>query len=104
MWEMVELSLRHHTEIKHGIVLPQTQGVDVGGRGAIGIREVFYTGTEVGGLPGRRITGKEKQPRETERTLHVLALEVERGNYTGGTRTTAKMRSLRGAYISITAD
>ena len=48
---------------------------------------LFSAGTEVGGMTGRWMNEKGKQPRETQRKFHVSALEGEGGNFTGGTRT-----------------
>ena len=45
---------------------------------------VFSTGTEVGGLPGRRRNRKFEQPRNTYKALHVSAIEGKCGDYTGG--------------------
>ena len=101
---IVESSLLHHMDRMHGIFLPQTRGVNVGEWVAGYICGVFSAGTEVGGVTGRQITGDIAKPRETQRTLYVLALEVEGGNCTGGTRTTDKMQSLWDAYASGAAD
>ena len=57
-------------------------------------------GTEVGGVPGRRMLVEGEKPRETQRTLHVSELLKKGGNYTGGNGTTARMKYLWGAYIS----
>ena len=93
-----------------GILTPSPHGentwdgpdTDLGGRhwkkGAGDIHCVFSTVTEVHDMHCRWMPRKGKQPRETHRTLHVLTLEGEYGDYKGGTRTTATMRSLWDAY------
>ena len=58
------------------------------------IRGVLSMGTDICVLNVRRMNSKGEQPRGTQRTLHVSALEVEVGNYTEGTRTNSAMLSL----------
>ena len=76
----------------HGDNIRYSPIIDPGGirrrRGDGDIRGVFFAGTEVGGMTGRRMPGKGKQPRDTHRTLHVLAPEGKVGKYIGGTGTT----------------
>ena len=84
---MTDSSIRHHMDRTHGIFLPQTRGVDVGGGGGGYICGVISMGTEVGGVTGRLMHGKDEQLRETQTTLHVLALEGECVKYTWGTGT-----------------
>ena len=64
---------------------------------------VLPTSAEVGGVSGRWVPGKGEQTREAQGTLHVSSLEVEGDNSTGGTGTTATMRSLWDAHASGTA-
>ena len=47
--------------------------------------------TEVGGVYGRWVPVEVKQSREAHGTLHVLEMETEGGNSTGGTGTTDTM-------------
>ena len=57
-------------------------------RGTGYICGVLPMGVEMGGMFGRQVTKKGKQPRKNLRTLHVLSLEVEGGNPTGGPEAT----------------
>ena len=58
---MSESYLCHHMERYHCIVLPDTRGVDAGGKGGIRyLQGVFYADPEVGGMPGRRVYGEGK--------------------------------------------
>ena len=41
-------------------------------------------GIEVKDVPGRRIFGKGKQLRDTQRKMHVSEMEVKGGDYIGG--------------------
>lgn len=63
-------------------------------RGTGDLRGFLPTGSGVGGVSGRRMTRKGKQPGNDKGTLHVLALEVKGGNSIRGTRTTATVKSL----------
>ena len=73
-------------------------------RGYRYIHGIFSAGTEVGGVPGRRMPDEGEQPRETQRTIHVSELEVEGGGYIEGTGKNANMKSLWDAYVSSVAD
>ena len=97
---MAAPSLRHHMKRTHGIVLPQNRGVESIRGGNRYIRVVIPAGTEVGGVPSIWVPGEGEQSREDHETLHVLALEFKGGNSTGGTRTTAMMKSLWDANAS----
>ena len=61
-------------------------------------------GDEFGDVPGRRVTGEGEQSREAQRALHVSAMEVKGGGCTGGTGTTAIMRSLWYSHTSGASD
>ena len=80
----------------HGYITLDSPATDLGDRcfqrGDVDISGVFSAGNEFGCLTGRWMPGKGKQPRETQRTLHILAPEGKCGNYTVGTGTTTYMR------------
>ena len=97
---MAAPSLRHHMKRTHGIVLSQNRGLDSIREGNGDIRVVLPAGTEVGGVPSIWVPDEGEQSREDHETLHVLALEFKGGNSTGGTRTTAMMKSLWDANAS----
>ena len=61
------------------------------GRSFRDLRGVLSAYTEVSGMPGRRMSGKGKHPRETTGALHVLTLEGEVRDCTGGTGTTTNV-------------
>ena len=54
-------------------------GVRYRRRGGGDIHGVIPVGTEVGGVPGRWVTGKGKQSREAQGALNVPKLEIESG-------------------------
>ena len=75
-----------------------SHAIDPGGRlwwrGTGEIRDIIYTGNEVGSVSGRRVPREGKQPTEAQGTLHVLALEVKCVDYTGWNRILATILSL----------
>ena len=76
-------SLRHHVERSHGISLPQTRGVNVGG-GGDHICGILPQGLENRGLPGAGMPSGGPQRQETAETFHVLALPFNGGGVAGG--------------------
>ena len=70
---------------------PTYQGGRRLSRGAVDRRVVFFAGTGVSVVTSRRMNGKGKQPRDIQRTLHVLVLEGKGNHYTGVTRTATYM-------------
>ena len=52
---------------------------------------VLSADPEVGGMPGGRMSGKGKNPRETAGALNVSTLEGEGGHFTGDTGTATMM-------------
>ena len=89
-------NLRGVREGNGGVITPSPHGdstwdshvADPGGRhwqmGDRYIRSVLLTGVEVGGMSSGKVPGKGNKPGKTQRTLHVLALEVKGGDPTVG--------------------
>ena len=95
---MAALSLRHHMERAHGVVMPQTRGVDVGG----GVPETYVVSfpwvLNFFGVSGGRVPREFSQLGKPQRALHVSSLEGEGCDHIGGPGAAPTVCTLWGAH------